>query len=311
VQPDNNPPSNQPPRIAVLLASYNGQKHIEEQISSIVFQTMRVGCIFVSDDRSDDGTDKILARMAAVSPIPIVVLPKLDKRIGSATKNFFYLIKQIDFSAFDFVFLADQDDIWLPNKVRNAMVAIAKNKVECYGSNLLAVNFDTHVARYVLKCGQQTNFDYIFQGGSAGCTYCLSTRSVVLVQEELNKCQDVENISSHDWFIYALTRSYGIAWFIDCHSSIIYRQHLSNVYGHRGWLNNTIKKLKSVQSGWYINQIKIQLGHLNPADPNVVETHKIFAGSLIDRVRFLRNSTVLRRRKVESLFCALIIIFNR
>ncbi len=97
-------------KISVAMATYNGEKYIEEQLNSIIKQ-LRVGDeIVISDDGSTDGTLDIIDRMKKQwSEMKVV---EGDKR--GVAHNFF---KAVSYCKNEIIFLADQDDIWNGNKI--------------------------------------------------------------------------------------------------------------------------------------------------------------------------------------------------
>jgi rhamnosyltransferase len=100
-------------KVDILLATYNGELYIEEQILSIISQTFTDWRLLVHDDGSTDNTLEIVKRFS-----------KKDKRIEvieddlcfhNVTKNFMHLLK---FANSDFVMFCDQDDVWFSNKIQ-------------------------------------------------------------------------------------------------------------------------------------------------------------------------------------------------
>lgn len=102
--------------ISVALCTYNGEKFIEEQIQSILQQTKAVDEIVVCDDGSKDSTLSIVKRLAEETPVKIQIF-KNEKPLR-VKENF---RKAIELCTGDYVFLSDQDDIWLPHKVETIM----------------------------------------------------------------------------------------------------------------------------------------------------------------------------------------------
>ncbi len=98
------------PQVAVLLAAYNGTQWIEEQLASILAQSVVKVTVYISVDASTDETETWCAEFAADHP-NIFVLPS-GFRFGGASRNFFRLIRDVDLQAYDYVSFADQDDIW-------------------------------------------------------------------------------------------------------------------------------------------------------------------------------------------------------
>ena len=97
-------------RVAVLLAAYNGSNWLEEQLNSLLKQIDINVDIYISVDLSVDYSHIICKEFE--SKFDNVHLLSYGERFGSAAKNFFRLIKDVDFSVFDYIALADQDDIW-------------------------------------------------------------------------------------------------------------------------------------------------------------------------------------------------------
>lgn len=101
--------------IAVLLATYNGERFLREQIESLYAQTIKDWTIYVHDDGSTDGTKAILDEYAEKKD-NFVVLDYPSQK--GASNNFFSLLKRVDASYF---FFADQDDVWMSNKMEKCL----------------------------------------------------------------------------------------------------------------------------------------------------------------------------------------------
>jgi len=124
------------PRVAVLMAAYNGMAFIEAQCQSIGKQTGVDVSVFISVDASTDGTYEWCCEYERQYE-QVTVLSYGDK-FGGAAPNFFRLIRGVDFSGFDYVALADQDDIWLESKLIKACQQLKNNQFDGYSSNVLA-----------------------------------------------------------------------------------------------------------------------------------------------------------------------------
>lgn len=95
--------------ISVCIATYNGGKFIEEQLKSILLQLGEEDELVISDDSSDDDTVSIIQRFND-RRIKLIT----GRKFRSPVSNFGYAINQ---AKGDFIFLSDQDDIWLDNKI--------------------------------------------------------------------------------------------------------------------------------------------------------------------------------------------------
>lgn len=109
------------PRVSVVIATYNGGRYIRAQLDSILGQTRVPDEIVVVDDGSRDDTLEILAGYARLDPSVRVI--RNDERLG-INGNF---RKALLASKGDFVFISDQDDVWVENKIA-AMLAAWKGE---------------------------------------------------------------------------------------------------------------------------------------------------------------------------------------
>ena len=120
--------------ISVVMATYNGEKYIFDQLSSILAQISESDEVIIIDDRSQDNTVSIIEQLGD----PRVQLIKNATNVGPVEA--FYLGMQA--ATGDFIFLSDQDDVWLPNKV------------EMVGQRLLEIDLvchECHVSTEILK----------------------------------------------------------------------------------------------------------------------------------------------------------------
>lgn len=242
------------PRVAVLLAVYNGEKWLSEQIESILHQRRVNLSLFISIDESSDQSNQICADYEK-RKYNIKVLPSKG-RFGNAALNFFRMIRDVNFIDYDYIGLSDQDDIWLEDKIISGIDMMSLNNCDAYSSNLLAFDDEKAKQWIINKYHKQTDFDYLFQGASAGCTYILSKDAMVIVKKSLmNADFEVQSRPSHDWAIYAICRSHKLDWFFDEKSYILYRQHSNNFYGSGNPWQNTLKKISILRKKWYKKQI--------------------------------------------------------
>lgn len=97
---------------SVAMCTYNGAQFIEEQLRSILDQTIPVGEVVVCDDCSTDETISIIEKIAKETTIPIHIYVN-ETNLG-CVRNF---EKAIHLCQGDIIFLSDQDDVWMSNKV--------------------------------------------------------------------------------------------------------------------------------------------------------------------------------------------------
>ena len=106
-------------KIAILMATYNGEKYLREQIDSILNQkTCHSIKLFVRDDGSSDNTVNILQQYAEQGKLEY----KAGENVGAA-KTFLTLLK--DHPGFDYYAFSDQDDVWDEDKIDQGIEAIS------------------------------------------------------------------------------------------------------------------------------------------------------------------------------------------
>lgn len=238
------------PRVAVLLASYNGEQWLMEQVNSLLAQEKVEVTVFVSDDVSSDRT---LALLRELDSPRIVILDSVG-RMGSAARNFFRLMRDVDFSGFDAVSLSDQDDIWYPFKLARALQLMHSEEVAAVSSNVEAFWPDGR-RHLIVKSQPQRLWDHFFEAAGPGCTYVFrADLAEVLKQHLVEQGEAMQAVSLHDWFFYCYARSHGYRWHIDDLATMAYRQHASNVLGANNGLPAAKARWAKIQDGWYRQQ---------------------------------------------------------
>ncbi len=290
---------NNSPSIAVLLAAYNGMEWIEEQLASISSQKNTSIEIFISVDLSKDKTYEWCQNLARNNSY-IKVLP-YGERFGGAAKNFYRLIRDVDFSYFDYIALSDQDDIWDSDKLRHAISVIEKDNLDGYSGNVIAFWSDGQ-ERLDKKNFPQKRFDYFFEAAGPGCTYVFKQQAIQKFKKFLIKnWTKVNLVELHDWMIYAYFRSQGMKWKIDSKSLMRYRQHDNNQVGLNYGLKAYLIRSKKIKAKWYRNEVQKIIYLLNGRSSQDISLKKLF---------LIKNFWHLRRRPRDAIFLLFIIIFQ-
>lgn len=238
--------------VVVLLAAFNGAQWIDAQITSIIEQKNVNIKIFISVDPSIDNTMALCQdwanRNSSISVLPCV------ERFGGAARNFFKIFSQINFQKFDYICLADQDDIWLPDKLIRAHEMLLKTGADAYSSNVIAFWQDGR-QQLIEKSQKQVKWDFLFEAAGPGCTYVLRRELACAIQILLkNRWIEVQQVGLHDWLFYAYARANGYKWFIDNYAGMLYRQHESNQVGvNMGWQAH-LHRARKILNGWGMNQ---------------------------------------------------------
>jgi len=275
-----------PAKIAVLLAAYNGESWILEQINSILKQEKVLVDIFVSIDLSNDGTYDLLMDLKK-KYINIKILD-YGQTFGGAAKNFYRLIKDVDISKYDYVSFSDQDDIWFPEKLYRGVSSIELKGYDAYSSDI-RVLWKNGETKLIKKSCPQKKYDFIFESAGPGATYILRANIFSEFKKFLlANWAHANKIDLHDWLIYAYCRSKGFKWLIDSYVGMFYRQHNDNEFGANVSLSSYFKRWSLIRNGWYFGQVsKIsKLLKLNPPNRSFV----------------LSNFMQIRRKKRDIFF---------
>jgi len=293
------------PKVAVLMATYNGERWVEEQLESIRNQKDVNITIFISDDLSTDNTLSICNKYKNIHPAIINILPS-NQKFGGAGRNFYRLIEDVDFELFDYVCFSDQDDIWNADKIKNAISHLQLNKSSCYSSNVTAF-YPTGLKKIVDKAQPQTKFDYLFEAAGPGCTYVLETNTLLDFKSFFSKNKkDAYDVCLHDWFLYAFARANNYAWYIDKNPSMMYRQHGNNQVGANITIKAKFKRLALVRNKWYRSEVT-KITNLLISDGFVKKQLSTgYRGNLMMALRFWQ----LRRKLTDKIFILLMLVFN-
>ncbi|MHA6317723.1 glycosyltransferase [Altererythrobacter sp. CAU 1778] len=244
------------PKIAVLLATYNGARWLDEQLDSLFAQDGVEVQIFVNDDGSADGTLAILDRWAADRPVTVT-----QRKAGGAGQNFLGLLRDTGISGFDYVAFCDQDDIWLPTKLATAAAHLAQSVAGGYSSSVTAFWED---GRELLidKAQPQRRYDHHFESAGPGCTFVFPAAMALRIQADLRAApaERLSQVALHDWFVYCWARSNGYGWTIDDAPLMRYRQHDSNVLGAASSAAARRDRWAKIRNGWYIGQARLLAG---------------------------------------------------
>ncbi len=293
------------PRVAVLLATFNGRQWIEDQVASIIAQQGVDWTLVVADDGSTDGTREYLEKLAAERK-DVMLLPPAPPS-GSSAANFARLLRTVELARFDYFALADQDDIWLPGKLARACLLLRRKLVDGYSASVEALFADGR-REMVSKASPQHRHDHYFESPGPGCSFVLSRRlmeQLVPVLDAIAARGD-RLFAYHDWFIYAFARRAGFRWHIDPTPTLLYRQHENNVLGANIGLTQRWRRLKRIRSGWYFDEVRWQyttlesLSALMPSGKTSLDPELLNLASLLARLRFCLRVVPQARRRLRD-----------
>ncbi len=205
--------------ISVALAAYKGEKYIEEQIRSILPQLSYNDEIIVSDDRPGGMTEKIVKKIAAEDSRVVWV----EGKSKGVVSNF---VNAIRYCKGDKIFLCDQDDVWLPDKVKRVMEAFDEG-YDLILHNAYITDGELNITDYSFfeKRGSKKGvLRNIFKNSYMGCCMAFDRKL-------LKKIMPMpRSIPMHDQWIGILAEIYGKVKFLDL-PLIYYRVHGGNVTG--------------------------------------------------------------------------------
>lgn len=286
------------PRFCVLLATYNGMRWIDEQVSSILNQQNVSVRVVVSDDQSSDGTWEWLQKLAD-SDSRVQLLPR-SERFGGAAKNFFRLLRDTDFADCDYVGFADQDDIWLVDKLHSAHLRLTSDNYAAYSGNVLAFYPDGR-EQLIDKAQPQCRYDFLFEAAGPGCSYVLRVKEASAFKGFMaTHWNQVNELALHDWTIYAWFRANGLRWFIDPEYKMRYRQHASNQVGANEGFRAMRARYAMIRSGWYRAEIRKIASLVGSKVPEV--SPRMRASGQVSRLFLIRHVSQMRRRMRDRVF---------
>jgi len=286
------------PTFAVLLAAYSGIDWIEAQINSILSQRDVDLQLFISIDPSTDGTREWCEHLAG-NDSRVSLLPDVGV-FGGAAKNFFRLLKDVDFGLFDYVSFSDQDDIWFEDKLLTAHKKIVENCADAYSGNVIAFWPNGHEL-LICKSQPQREWDFLFESAGPGCTFVLKNKLATSIKEVLlDNWKDAQGVYLHDWFFYAFARANGFKWYIDAEPKMHYCQHANNQVGINTGVSALIKRLNKVVNGYGLEQSRL-IGSL--VGLGSTSFFKSWSGlHRTDKIRLAFKATKCRRRRRDQIY---------
>lgn len=296
----------QKPKFVVFLAAYNGMVYVESQVKSILQQINVDVHIFISVDRSTDGTENFLEKWSLTEP-RLTLLP-FGLHFGGAGPNFYRLLRDVDLNGFDYLSFADQDDIWHPDKLWQAHCLMMEHGALGYSSNVTAF-WSSGKTQLVNKAQPQRSLDFMFEAAGPGCTYVLKNVLALSLQRMVrDSVENLLRVGYHDWLIYAFARANDYKWVIDDWSSMQYRQHANNQIGvNSGWKSYWVR-VKKMLSGHGFEQSLLIADFVHASSTPVVQ--KGLLGGRLGYLWLALRANQCRRKRLDQLwFFILCIVF--
>lgn len=216
--------------IDVIMPSYNGAAYLGAQLDSIRHQSLVPGRVFIRDDGSSDATRLMLGRWAK-DWSAIQVVEDEQQHLG-VTAGFHRLFQvAAEQSDAKLIALADQDDVWLPEKLQRAADWHAEQDdslpaLYCAGAMLADQNMKPlgNAPTWQRPLGLQ---NALVENVALGCTIVLNRPALDLLTGEWPS-----TVIAHDWWAYLVVASHGGLLHYDPRPALNYRQHGRNAIGY-------------------------------------------------------------------------------
>lgn len=301
-------------KVAVLLATYNGEKYIAEFLESLLAQSFTEFELFVRDDGSTDNTLNILTDYSDRLNITLI---DSSSRLGAA-KSFIQLLIEVG-EGFNCYMFADQDDVWNFDKIERAYTKLLNEKndvpilycagLELVDSSLAHISFSLPPRIISLR-------NALIENIATGCTIALNEKARELVINNLP-----EKLIMHDWWFYIVFSALGQVIY-DAYPALKYRQHGGNVIGAATSpfqdLKRRIKRfLSSKKDGVFsiadqAAEFDRCFGPFLTADDarlvkSIIEGKKTMSG----RFRLALNSGFVRQKKMDTFILRILFLLGR
>nr|WP_210201708.1 glycosyltransferase family 2 protein [Mesorhizobium loti] len=274
------------PHVAILMATYNGEHFLQQQLTSIAAQTYRNLSLWISDDGSTDSTLQIVAAFRAKHLwLPVHVLPGPQ---AGFVRNFLSMVCDRQIGA-DFFAFCDQDDVWRHDKVAAAIACLSTvpSKLPAvYVSRTRTIDKDgTCRGTSPLFELPPTVHNALVQSIGGGNTMVFNSQARRLLEIAGS---DVA-VPSHDWWTYLVVTACGGFAFYDPEPRVDYRQHGENIIGENGSLAARLFRLNLLLKGRFRHWITANIEALSRLGASITpQNRKLIAE--FEKVRHARSA---------------------
>lgn len=237
-----------PPRIAILMCTYNGEQFLEEQLDSIENQDFKNWTLYVNDDGSKDTTLDILKAYQKKWGTKKLIIRRGPQK--GFCQNFLNIINDKKIQA-DLYFLSDQDDIWMSHKLSHTIKKISnldplKPYLYCARTTYVSTDAKRILGHSDLFLKPPSFKNAIVQSLAGGNTMAFNN----LLKNITQKYPKVD-VVSHDWWLYIMNELVGGQTLYDIQSTILYRQHSRSLIGANTGFLAKLKRLRMLINGTF------------------------------------------------------------
>lgn len=246
--------------IAIIMATYNGEKYVSEQIESILASSYQDFELFIYDDGSNDHTVSILKDYERKFPEKVHV--KINEVNLGHRMNF---IHALSVTTADYVMFSDQDDVWKPCKaavtlkrMRHMEAQLGKEIPLAVFTDAVVVDQDLNTLNASFFCSGHLNPcktdlpHLLMENKLIGCTVMVNAA----LRRVLQSKPLPQKARYHDWWLALIAASYGKIGYVR-EGTLLYRQHGGNVVGDTGFhayvrnrMSNLIKQRDALSQSY-------------------------------------------------------------
>lgn len=224
-------------KVAVIMSTYNGEKYVEDQLESILDQTYNNIEIVIRDDGSKDNTVNIIKEyQKKYSNIKLYE----GENLGFI-KSFFELLKLADADYYAYV---DQDDVWLPSKIKLAVKSL--DKLDNSKPNMAFGNSDYYDENMKFMSKGPRNKKYSFLTALFACV----TQGMTMTVNKKTRDMIIDNMPKscffHDWWTYLICIGMGNVAY-DNETVVKYRRRKENATSEgQGYIRLLVWRVKNL-----------------------------------------------------------------
>lgn len=297
--------------VCIVLATYNGERFLPEQLRSLSAQTRPPDRVVLRDDGSDDHSVEIARAWSRDCGIDIQL--ETGPRLGPA-QSFLHALRAT--GPADLYLFCDQDDVWLPNKIERALRVVPCNvgaPPVLYASCAQVVDEQLRFLRLTAAPRRLSFASAACESLLTGCTMAFNTALRERVVRELPAFTPM-----HDWWLYLVASAMGTLHFDEV-PTLLYRQHEHNALGagRSGWVEwrERLQRAASPDSAVRWRQLReldrIHGSELKPADADLVQTLLAARDGMTQRMLAACCAEVERQTKSRRMSTRLAILANR
>ncbi|MBT3967968.1 MAG: glycosyltransferase family 2 protein [Thiotrichales bacterium] len=301
--------------VSILLASYNGEAYIEQQIQSIFEQSFQDWSLTISDDGSTDRTIELVEPLKGKSPNTITLK---DGPKQGFVSNFLSLACSSELNT-DYYAFCDQDDIWLPGKLQRAvdwLKSVPDESPALYCSRTRLINENGQACGLSPLFPRPPSFQNALVQSIAGGNSMVFNRAA---RELLQLGGANAEVPSHDWWSYLLVTSFGGQVFYDTEPSLLYRQHDNNEVGANRSLWARALRVQMLLQGRFYQYSEANFAALEPLKERMDEEHSslleqfkvVHSAPLMKRLRSFLQGGFYRQTPGENLMLAVAVLLNK